>query len=399
MPADLDGEPLSPSELPPQDGRVRVGGRARTGASGQVFLCDAFSAIAVSLEPQQPVSDGELLVVEGTWASGAIFSATVLQRHAGQPGASAARFAQGGVGRWLRERANALTHVRRLFRERGFVEVETPAMVECPGLDLHLSAFEIEGAARYLTTSPEYHMKRLLVAGVPRCFQLGRAFRRGEAGGRHNPEFTMLEWYRSFAGYDAVMADTELVVAEVVAALANARHAPALSISPPFERLTVTRAFERFAKTSEPEMLRLAHEDQERFFRLLVDQVEPALEATETPIFLHRYPANMASLARLCPDDPRYAERFELYFRGLELCNGFGELCDPREQRRRFERDQRDRAEANLPVYPLDEAFLAALEEGLPPSAGNALGIDRLIMLALGTASIGDVIAFPEGLR
>ncbi len=244
-------------------------------------------------------------------------------------------------------------------------------------------------------------MKRLLAGGVPRCFQVCRCFRRGEVGQRHNPEFTMLEWYRAFAGVDLVMDDTEALVRHVARALGAGEAVEVegirVDLSAPFERLPVAGAFARWAGVSEEEAISLASTDEERFFRLLVDAVEPALARSPRPVFLVDYPAPFASLARLSTADPRVAERFELYVAGVELCNGFGELTDPAEQRARLLHDQAERARLGKPVYPIDERFLAALEEGMPPSAGNALGLDRLIAVCLGTASIGAVTAFPAG--
>jgi lysyl-tRNA synthetase class 2 len=245
-------------------------------------------------------------------------------------------------------------------------------------------------------------MKRLLVAGVPRQFQIAHVFRRGETGAQHNPEFTMLEWYRAFAGVEQVMRDTEELVTELVCAFnADGRlpgeHAP-ITVVPPFARMTVAEAFARFAGVREAEVFRLARDDADAFFRLLVERVEPELAAATTPVFLVDYPIEHASLARAKPSDRRVCERFELYLGGLELCNGFGELTDPDEQRRRLLRDQDARAAAGKPVYPIDERFLAALAEGMPPSAGNALGIDRIVALCLGEPEIAGVMPFPAGL-
>ncbi|HHH28271.1 MAG TPA: EF-P lysine aminoacylase GenX, partial [Polyangiaceae bacterium] len=167
-------------------------------------------------------------------------------------------------------------------------------------------------------------------------------------------------------------------------------------LSGPFLRMTVAEAFERFANIDEERMLHLADHDEDGFYRLLVEGVEPALATLGVPVLLHLYPAPQASLARLHPPDRRYAERFELYVADLELCNGFGELVDPVEQRQRLERDRRERDAAGLPVYPIDEGFLAALAEGLPPCAGNALGLDRLVALCLGAPRVADVMAFPR---
>jgi lysyl-tRNA synthetase class 2 len=161
--------------------------------------------------------------------------------------------------------------------------------------------------------------------------------------------------------------------------------------------MTVAEAFARFAGVREAEVFRLARDDADAFFRLLVERVEPELAAATTPVFLVDYPIEHASLARAKPSDRRVCERFELYLGGIELCNGFGELTDPDEQRRRFLRDQDARAAAGKPIYPIDERFLAALAEGMPPSAGNALGIDRIVALCLGVPEIAGVMPFPAG--
>lgn len=295
----------------------------------------------------------------------------------------------------LRARAQVLRAIRSFLDEAGFVEVETPLAVPCPGLDVHLAALEVRGLGqpRWLATSPEYQMKRLLVAGLPRIYQIAKCFRRGELGAHHEPEFTMLELYRAHAGSEAIMADTEALVAAAASALNGAPHLPnGMSVAPPWRRLTVAEAFRTHAGVEVHEVL----PDETRFFRLLIDAVEPALKASGMPTFLTHWPASMASLARLCPDDPRWADRFEGYIDGIELCNGFGELTDPVEQRARFERDQAKREELGLDVYPLDERFLAALEEGMPPSGGNAIGVDRLVMLVTGSSEIADVMAFPQ---
>jgi lysyl-tRNA synthetase class 2 len=161
----------------------------------------------------------------------------------------------------------------------------------------------------------------------------------------------------------------------------------------PFSRLTVREAFREHAGIADA--VDLAHSDEARYFELMVGQVEPGLARESTPLFLWKYPANQAALARLCPTDPSVAERFELYVGGVELCNGFDELTDAHEQRARFEAEQARRASDNRRTYPLDERFLTALESGMPPAGGNAVGFDRLVMLATGARELGDVMAFP----
>jgi len=298
--------------------------------------------------------------------------------------------------KYLRERARAVAAARRFFDARGFVEVATPVMVPSPGLDVHLDAFEVaggdRGAPRWLTTSPEYQMKRLLGDGWTRIYQIAPCFRRGEIGALHNPEFSMLEWYRANAGVEDVMRDTEQLVAHVTGGSVHLGDR-IVDLRPPYERIPVCEAFARFAGWSRDETLDAAARDETRYFRALVDVVEPSLERMDQGVFLVDYPLTQASLARVKPDDPHLAERFELYVAGVELCNGFGELVDASEQRRRLVRDRQDRSQRGLPVYPIDERFLDALAR-VPPSSGNALGLDRLVALACGTREIARVIAF-----
>ena len=300
-------------------------------------------------------------------------------------------------------RARALADTRSFFESRGYLEVETPILVPSPGLDFHLDAFEARGprpgAARYLSTSPEYQMKRLLTEGrSPRIFQLTRAFRADESGERHNPEFTILEFYRA-GPLEAVLRDTEQLLArlsggEVTIDVDGPRRT--IDLRPPFLRLTLAEAFERFAGVATEEMLRLAANDEDRFFQKLAFEVEPGLAAQDRAVFVVDYPSTQASLARKREDDPRFAERFELYVAGVELCNGFGELVDPVEQRARFLHDQALRAARGKPVYPIDERFLDALARGLPPCAGNAIGFDRVCALLAGTRAITEVMAFTD---
>jgi lysyl-tRNA synthetase class 2 len=297
----------------------------------------------------------------------------------------------------LAERARVVAAIRGFFEGRGFLEVETPLVVPSPGMDLHLYAAQVgvlATAPRYLATSPEYQMKRLLADGYPRIFQMCKCYRCDEIGSRHNPEFTMLEWYRAPGGVEDVMRDTEQLVAAVTGGAVRLDDR-VIDATPPYARMTVSEAFERYAGMSPSETLSAAAFDEDRFFRALVDQVEPALAALPHAIFLTEYPATHASLARRKPGDPRVAERFELYLAGVELCNGFGELTDPVEQRARFEHDQAERRARELPVYPIDERFLEALAR-MPPAGGNALGVDRLVALACGTTEIARVMAFAD---
>jgi len=289
----------------------------------------------------------------------------------------------------LELRAALLSAIRHFFADRDFIEVETPAIVPSPGLDVHLSAFEVRDPrgerVGWLATSPEYQMKRLLSAGAQRIFQVCRSYRGEERGRHHEREFTMLEWYRADATSDALIGDTE----ELVAFVADSLDQPAPEVQPPWQRMTVDEALQFHAHLTLASLL----DDEERFFRVWAEEVQPRL-GNERPIVVTDWPASMASLAKLKPNG--MADRFEAFFRGVELCNGFGELTDATEQRRRFERDQAERQAGGLPVYPIDERFLADLGRGMPESGGNALGVDRLLMLLLGAASIQAVMPFPE---
>ncbi len=290
----------------------------------------------------------------------------------------------------LKLRAQLLRSIRRFFEDRGFIEVETPAIVPCPGLDLHLSTFEVTDptGARigWLATSPEYQMKRLLASGAKRIFQLSKSFRADEQGTLHEREFTMLEWYRADATSEAVMRDTE----ELVEYLAAEGGFPLLSdVRGRWPRYTVEEVLREHGGVE----LKALDGDDEEFFRIWVDRVQPRL-GSDGPVFVTDWPASMASLAKLKPNG--MADRFEAFINGIELCNGFRELTNPEEQRQRLLRDQAARRAANKPVYPLDERFLGALEDGMPESGGNALGIDRLLMLLVDADSIQAVMSFPK---
>lgn len=301
----------------------------------------------------------------------------------------------------LERRVEARRAVRETLDARGFLEVETPSVMLNPGMDPHLAAPQVLGFdgphAMWLGTSPEFHMKRLLAAGHGRIYQLARCYRAGERGARHQPEFTMLEWYRSWDSLPSVMDDAAALARAVCdrgegpVARRDGRRIP---LDAPFEALTIREAFARHCpEAGDP--IALAERDEEAYYALLGERVEPYL-GWEGGVFLTRFPACHASLARVCEDDPRVCHRAELYVAGLELCNAFDELTDPDEQRARFEADQRTRAARGLPVHPIDEDFMRALELAMPPSAGNALGFDRLLMLACGAERIDDVLAFPH---
>jgi lysyl-tRNA synthetase class 2 len=311
-------------------------------------------------------------------------------------------------------RADALAAARRLFRERGFLEVETPSVVRCPGLEPHLRAFPVgTGGSRWLITSPELHLKRLLAGGAEKIVEFARAFRDEERGTHHRPEFLLLEWYRAYEELDALEADCEALVGALAAlpGLDAASALPDCDLTPPFERTTVREALRSrtgldLAELRDPDAFAVALSDRgiavepdddwdDLFFRVWITEVEPGLGRSR-PVFVHDYPASQAALARIREDeDGSWAERFELYVAGVEIANAFHELNDPAEQRRRHRADQEDRRLAGLPVYPLDESFLAALEAGMPPSSGIALGFDRLVALLADAASLDELTAFP----
>jgi len=335
---------------------------------------------------------------------------------------------------YLKARARIAEALRAWFAARGFVEVETPALQVSPGLEPHLVAFATalkepfqDGPGRrlYLHTSPEFTMKKLLVAGLPRLYQLAHAFRNAERSPTHHPEFAMLEWYRADSGWRDAAADCEGLVRAALAAspddLRSGRHAlvrGAASCDPnlPWQYLSVADAFDRFAgidllatapDAARPDVEALARAAQriglttgERdswddvFFRIFLDRIEPNL-GVGVPTVLHDWPVSMAALARRKPNDPRVAERFEVFVCGLELANGFGELTDAAEQRRRFAADVAKKQALYGERYPVDEDFLAALERGMPESAGVALGFDRLVMLATGAPTIDDILWAP----
>jgi lysyl-tRNA synthetase class 2 len=294
----------------------------------------------------------------------------------------------------LRRRAEVLHATRSFFRERGFLEVETPIRVPVPLPEAYIELVASDNGV--LQPSPEVCMKPLLAAGCEKIFQICKCFRRAERGRRHLPEMTLLEWYAVREDYSDLMEQTEQLILHIAGRLGTAGaisyQGQRIGLAPPWERLTVAEAFARHGEISMASALA-----EGRFDEILGIKIEPNL-GQERPVFLTDYPAAKASLARLKAADPSVAERFELYIGGLELCNGFSELNDPSEQRRRFEAEQRSIQAAGRRVYPLPEKFLDALQR-MPPCAGNALGMDRLVMLFCDAGSIDDVVTFtPEEL-
>jgi lysyl-tRNA synthetase class 2 len=290
----------------------------------------------------------------------------------------------------LIERARIVQTIRAFFVDRDFLEVETPQRIPANAPEVHIDA--VASGDWFLQTSPELCMKRLLAAGYPRLFQLGKVWREGERGGRHLPEFTLLEWYRRDADYHALMDDCEGLLTALVPNGALSVAGRRINLTPPWERLSVAEAFTRFA--SAPLAAALA---SGRFEEILTDEVEPRL-GLDAPLFLTEYPLELAALARPKPGDAGVAERFELYVGGIEVANAFSELTDPIEQRQRFARDEAARRVAGKRPTPLPEPFLRELA-ALPAAAGIALGVDRLVMLLTGAERIDDIVAFtPEEL-
>ena len=409
------------------------------------FLPPSLSALCaadfVELTVSIPADAAQLPIVE---------SVTVLATPKGtgqpfpSPGGDYFRINRDRRRQLLLKRSQALSSIRRYFAQHDFLEIEAPLLVPSPGLELHLQGFSVEDAQkaqppRYLITSPEYQLKRLLVSGLRRIYSLGKVFRSGEAGPHHNPEFTMLEWYRGYEDWRAVAQD----VASLSAQLATELHgsprfvrstvpstehpsgSQIIDLSLPWREQTVREAVlahsgldvrgdetpsELASKLQAggyrvPQPTLIDDKGQpfwawdDLFFSVFLDHVEPKLcapdpDGVHRPLILCDWPSPLCALARRKPGSPHVVERFEAYIAGLELCNGFGELCDPDEQRQRFVHDLKERKRRGLPEYPIDERFLSALAEGMPPSGGVALGVDRLLMLLLDASHIRQVLPF-----
>jgi len=297
------------------------------------------------------------------------------------------------LGPALRLRSGLTAYIRAFFRERGFLEVDTPVRLATPALEEFIDA-EPAGSG-WLRTSPELHLKRLLAAGYDRLFQLGPCFRQGERGRLHQPEFAMLEWYRAGADYEAILADTRALVAGAAHTLLGRtvieRGGRSCDLAADWDDWTVDAAFGQFAGLSVEAVLA---QGDGAFETRLVEMIEPRL-GHDRPAILRDYPLAFGALARRKPGRPDRAERWELYIAGIEIANAYSELTDAAEQRRRFLACAERRRREGRAVYPLDEPFLAALESGLPPCGGIALGFDRLLLLLAGADRLDDVLPFP----
>lgn len=312
----------------------------------------------------------------------------------------------------LRIRARILQSIRAFFSLRDVLEVETPVLSRAAATDVNLESFATvyrgpgapQGQVYYAHTSPEFPMKRLLAAGSGPIYQICKVFRQGESGASHNPEFTMLEWYRPHFDMHAFFDELEEFVATVLGEHIQLQTA---------ERLTYAEAFKRFARIDDvhdagaadlrrrarelalPEVRGLAEDDRDGWLDYLMSTVVQSQLGHAGPSIVYDYPASQAALACIRPGPPAVAERFELFVKGVELANGFNELTDVQEQRRRFDKDRARRSELKRRDVPVDENFLAALAAGLPGCTGVAVGLDRLVMIACGASRIEEVMAFP----
>lgn len=306
----------------------------------------------------------------------------------------------------LLKRADMIKKIRQFFTDRGVLEVDTPCMSQATVTDVHLSTFETrflaptmaKSLSLYMTTSPEYHMKRLLAAGSGPIYQMGRCFRNEEMGRYHNPEFTLLEWYRPHYDMYRLMDEVDDLLQQIL----TCHSAETLSYQQAFLRhLNIDPLSADETQIKEAAVrLNVAsitdnEKDRDTFLQLLfMAGVEPYI-GRDKPVFIYHFPASQAALASISTEDYRVAERFEVYFKGIELANGFYELTDSAEQQQRFEQDNRQRAALGLPKRSIDERFIAALKHGLPPCSGVALGIDRLVMLSVNAENLSEVMAFP----
>ncbi|MBI3542415.1 MAG: EF-P lysine aminoacylase GenX [Deltaproteobacteria bacterium] len=319
-----------------------------------------------------------------------------------------------------RTRSEIIRAIRDFFHSKSFLETDTPSLVQSPGMEPHIRPIEarhpLSSEKVFLPTSPEFAMKRLLADGYERIFQLCKAYRLEPRSHTHNPEFTMLEWYRANSGYEAIMSDVEELFAAIARVVPGAPPLPR-----PWPRFTIEECFRRFAgleltKLFDAEALRAVCVERgwlgrasppqqwdDLFFLVMMNAVEPGLAALGMPAIVYLYPESQAALSNLVTDERgfKWAKRFEVYAGGFELGNAFDELVDAREQRRRFEKDMALRKKLygdEFPASPIDEEFLAAVAK-MPPSGGIAMGVDRIVMYFTGAADINDVLWLPSHWR
>jgi len=294
----------------------------------------------------------------------------------------------------LQQRACILQGIRQFFIEKSYLEVETPHRIPTPAPESHIDATPSD--TWFLHTSPELCMKRMMAAGYEKIFQICKCWRERERGSLHLPEFTLLEWYRANGDYHSLMEECEGLIRFVARTIGLEQklifRSHEIDLSEPWERISAKEAFRCYSKTSMAKAL-----ERNLFDEIMVQDVEPKL-GIEKPTFIYDYPAMRGALARLKQEDQTVAERFELYIGGLELANGFSELVDSEEQRRRFHIENANRQSFGKPIYSIPDKFLAELDN-MPPSAGIALGVDRLVMVFLDVETIDEVVAFtPEEL-
>ena len=302
----------------------------------------------------------------------------------------------------LKQRSEVIQKIRQFFYSENFIEVETPILSKYASVDVHLDSFEtaFEQAKTsihpmYLQTSPEFHMKRLLSEESGSIFQITKAFRNGEVGRKHNPEFSILEWYRIDYDYKELMQQVEQLINSVLG-LGQYRYITyedafvnSLKVNP----YTISNSdLNQLVATYDIELSKSLHTRDEMLDYLFTHCIEPKLAGRT---FIYNYPKSQAALAQINPTDPRTACRFELYIDGIELCNGFEELTDAHEQEQRFILDNRERLRLGKKELPYDRLFIEALKRGMPKCSGVAVGLDRLIMIALKKSSLEEVIAFP----
>lgn len=321
----------------------------------------------------------------------------------------------------LEQRALVTKAIREFFWEQGFLEVETPQLVKLPSMEPYLEVFETQlldvnrnPHRAFLTSSPEFSMKKLLSQGVGKMFQICKSYRNAEGlSSRHNPEFTILEWYRPREEYTQIMQDCEEMyrfVGNRLGLHALEFRGKTFDLSQPWLRISVQQAFEQYANVDEETLLdeqkliaKLAEKGyqtdaettwEQAFNQIFLNEIEPFLGA-EVPTILYEYPAEQAALSRRCAHDPRYAERFEFYIAGLEMGNAFGELTDWEEQLRRLQADREEKERIGRTLYDIDMEFIDALKDGMPPTSGIAVGVDRVVMTFLNAEKIQDVLPFP----
>ncbi len=368
---------------------------------GRVVEKAGRTAVLLSDEGRREADVGDADVRPGDWVSVDDGRVEVVRRsRAADPGGAERRVLDPRRLRAMRILADTEQGIRAFFRERGFREVRTPSLVDNPGMEPHLRPFRAGG--RYLHTSPEFAMKRLLVGGLARIFQICTVYRDEPPSRTHRPEFTMLEWYRAWADDGDIQRDTEELVAFLAELVHGWKRIGDIDVEPPWPRLRVRDLFVEHAGVDlvrddlRAACARLGLPDHpadtwdDLYFRIWLAVVEPRLPA-DRAAFVTRYPASQAALALVDadPDGSLWARRFEVYAGGLELGNAFAELGDPDEQRRRFVADNELRARLGEAPLPLPETFLAALADGMPPAGGIAIGVDRLAMLLAGEDDIG----------